>query len=125
MLTNPTMRLLFAVALALAAVGMTASPARAAMPRADTAENALLDLSWPSSTAQDCPRVVPPLSLRVGSDTILPFKGVTRSEIGDASMAESCVGEDGTVHVTGRAWGSTTITVWTDRGVATYPLSID
>lgn len=117
--------LLLAATLGAVALGTIASPASAAMPRADTAENALLELSWPSSAAEACPRVAAPFSLRVGADTILPFRGVKRSEIGDANLAESCVGRDGTVHVTGRTWGSTTITVWTDEGVATYPLSID
>jgi hypothetical protein len=132
MLTNPQKRSpakllpLLGATIALAAVGMTASPASAAMPRADTAENALLDQSWPASVSEECPKVTTPFTLRVGVDTTLPLKGVKHTEFLNPDLAEGCVGRDGTVHVTGRTWGSTLITVWSDDGsVASYPISFD
>ncbi len=130
MLTNPQKRSpakllpLLAATVVLAAVGMIASPARAAMVRADTGENAMLDPYWPTNVSEG-PSAMSPIILRVGTSTILAFPGIKHSEIGDPRLAESCVQDNGTMHITGNTWGTTTLTVFTDKGSVTYPLIID
>lgn len=130
MLTNPQKRSparllpLFAATAVLAAVGMIASPAKAAMVRADTGENAMLDPYWPTNVSAG-PSAMAPIKLRTGVSTTLSFPGIKHSEIGDPRLAESCVRDDGTMHITGNTWGETTLTVFTDKGSVTYPLIID
>jgi len=97
-------------AVLLGAFAISASPVNAAEPKV-------------SATPVLSPMA--PLSVRVGTDTIFSFPGVTHSQIGDEKLADACTLADGRVHVNALALGSTTLTVWTDRGTFTYPVRID
>lgn len=98
-------------ALLLGTLAISASPAKAAEPKFTTDAVVLAPMA--------------PISVRVGTDTILSFPGVVHSQIGDPRLADVCTLTEGRIHVNGLALGSTTLTIWTEKGDVTYPIWID
>jgi BlaR1 peptidase M56/Pilus formation protein N terminal region len=98
-------------ALLLGALSISASPAKAAEPEFTTDAVVLSPMA--------------PISVRVGTDTVLSFPGVIHSQIGDEKLADVCTLTEGRIHVNGLALGSTTLTIWTEKGNVTYPIWID
>lgn len=91
----------------LGSLALSASPVNAAEPW------------WPEAASP-----MAPIVLRVGTDTILAFPGVTKSQVGDEKLGEACTMKDDRVHVNALALGSTTLTIWTSKGKVIYSVLI-